>query len=153
MAFPKLSANHGSGKKSKMAAPSDKPSIDMQIRNKLGRIYSKFVYKDECLVPKDGKSPTMTKDGYLRYHLRYPGAVPVYTTLHRAVFILEKRKPEMIRNRTAGDVSHLCGKKSCINIEHLCIETASLNSYRRGCHQQGRCFGCEPPCVFINQVE
>ena len=35
--------------------------------------------------------------------------------------------------------SHLCGKKKCINPDHLHLEDLSINNERVNCFQQGRC--------------
>ena len=130
----------------KMAAQAnDKPSAESQIKRKLKSIYNKSGVVGGCLVPAGGSE---TGKGYLRYHLRYPGTGEVNTTMHRAVFVLEHRRPDLLRNSDAGEVSHRCGNKRCVQINHLVLETSAANNSRRNCHDEGHCFDCQPPCIF-----
>jgi hypothetical protein len=130
---------------SKMAGRSD----EEKIRVKLAKIYSQFEPHNGCMLPTN-KRATMA-NGYLRYFLRYPGEGPCNTTLHRAVYVLEKRAPEVLRNKAAGQVSHRCGNKTCINISHLVLEQPSQNCDRRRCHLDRKCYGHEgtPECVIV----
>ncbi len=121
-------------------------STEATLVAKLHKIYSTHIYVNECLVPE--KEVAVRRDGYRRCHLTYPGELSVNTTLHRAVYILEKRDPSLIRNKSAGEVSHRCGNKTCINIRHLVLEQPSANSLRRSCHRDRRCYGCSPSCII-----
>ena len=46
-------------------------------------------------------------------------------------------------------VSHRCGKKSCINFRHVVLESQSQNKSRDICHKNRICRGHipQPPCV------
>jgi hypothetical protein len=135
----------------KMAAPrqsGDGMSDEAKIKCKLDRIYMKCHRKGDCLLVHSG---CKNKYGYFRYHLRYPGHGEVNTTLHRAVFILEGRQPTLIRNTAAGEVSHRCGEKSCVEVRHLKLESSTANKKRIGCHSSEKCDGCSPPCIIIKK--
>ena len=125
----------------KMAAPTD----DQKIHSKLRFIYQKCHRNGVCLLVGVG---SRTRNGYPRYHLRYPGYREVNTTLPRAVYILEHRRPELIRNVDAGEVSHRCGEKACVEVQHLLLESPSDNKKRIICHSHKRCGGCSPPCII-----
>ena len=123
-------------------------SMNTVIEDRLKSIYGRF--KDApngCKVPQDRGS--LTKEGYGRCLLRYPGHDRVNTTLHRAVYILEKRQPELIRNKAAGEISHRCGNKVCVQIDHLILESPAENCLRRRCHDDGKCYGGHrEPCII-----
>ena len=122
------------------------PSSEDKIRAKLELIYSRCVTSlDGCLLMQEG---SQTKSGYPRYHLRYPEHGEVNTTLHRAVYIMEHRRPELIRNQAGGEVSHRCGQKACVKLDHLVLETSAKNNYRKECHRCKKCYGCSPPCII-----
>ena len=131
-----------------MAAPvsSDSPGTEDKIKSKLSFIYERCVREGECLIVC-GRSTT--RNGYPRHHLRYPGHGEVNTTLHRAVFILEERRPDLIRNPSAGEVSHRCGVKTCVEMRHLVLESSADNNRRKDCHAARECYhGCLPPCII-----
>lgn len=134
----------------KMAAPirsSDGMTDDEKIESKLHRIYHKCTRHGHCLVVDEGSSKN--NSGYFRYLLIYPGYRGVNTTMHRAVYVLEKRRPDIIRNHSAGHVSHLCGTKSCVEISHLVLESSADNNRRITCHESRICSGgCSPPCII-----
>ena len=48
--------------------------------------------------------------------------------------------------------SHLCGRKGCINIDHISPEPSHVNNSRIICHADGVCdtsaHGEYPPCIF-----
>ena len=117
-----------------------------KIRHKLSLIYKKCERDEECLIVKEGST---TRLGYMRHHLRYPGHRDVNTTLHRAVYILENRQPRLIGDKDAGDVSHRCGRKECVEITHLVLESRAENTARRKCHRSKSCNGCSPSCVIL----
>ena len=89
---------------------------------------------------------------YGRVCLSYPGPgqpKSVQTSVSRAVYVLDKQKPELLRNPEAGDVSHRCDNPLCINPDHLPLESRVANSQRRTCHSDSTCLGCIPPCIII----
>ena len=133
-----------------MAAPmlSDGMTEEGKIKAKLEQIYKRCDRDQECLMVREG---SQTKTGYFRYHLRYPGHREVNTTLHRAVYILERRQPDLIRNQAAGEVSHRCGEKMCVEKSHLHLEMPVDNTRRIDCHSSRTCGGCSPPCIIRKQ--
>ena len=116
-----------------------------KILSKLQFIYQKCDKNGTCLLVGVG---SLTWNGYHRYHLRYPGHREVNTTLQRAVYILEHRRPDLIRNVDAGEVSHRCGEKACVEVQHLLLESSSDNKKRIVCHNNKKCGGCTPPCII-----
>ena len=121
-------------------------SDDQKIGPKLERIYNR------CHSTKYGCkvfTGLSTAQRYGRYHLTYPGAGSVNTTVHKAVYILERREPDLMRDKEGRHVSHLCGIKLCTNIRHLVLENASKNRFRFNCQKQSKCDGCQPPCVIV----
>jgi hypothetical protein len=125
---------------------SDVLSVDVLIANKLKKIYKGCdENKDGCLIFQGSRN----NRGYGRYHLTYPRWGTVNTTVHRAVYILEKRSPELIRDHDKGEISHLCGMKLCVQIKHLRLESGSDNMHRHSCHKDEKSYlGCHPPCVI-----
>ena len=123
-------------------------SVDAVIEDRLKSIYRRCSDDSNgCKMLQGGESST--KGGYGRCLLKYPGYCPVNTTLHRAVFILEHRRPELIRNKAAGEVSHRCGRKLCMQIHHLILESPAENCLRRRCHEDGECYGDHrEPCII-----
>ena len=123
----------------------DGMTVEQRILSKLQCIYEKSARNGDCLLAVVG---SRNKDGYYRYHLRYPGHREVYTSLPRAVYILEHRRPDLMRNVHAGEVSHRCGEKTCVEVRHLVLESSSLNKRRITCHGTQKCNGCSPPCIL-----
>ena len=125
---------------------SDAMSDDQKICRKLEKIYRRCHPTEYGCKVFAGST---TAQGYGRYHLTYPGAGSVNTTVHKAVYILERKEPDLIRDREGRQVSHLCGTKLCTNIEHLVLENASKNRFRCSCQKQNKCDGCQPPCIIV----
>ena len=128
-------------------------SSDAVIAERLDGIYRRFkTDQNGCMIPREtGKTTT---GGYGRCFLRYPGHDPVNTTLHRAVYILEKRQPNLIRNKGAGEVSHRCGNKTCVQVGHLILESHSENCLRRRCHEDGQCYGDhQESCIILKSLD
>ena len=120
------------------AAMSDEEKIQKRLHN----IYRKCQEGNNgCLIFTGASS----RDGYGKCHLRYPGAGEIHTSSHRAVYILENRQPDLLRDRTR-EVSHTCGEKKCVRLQHLFLESPSENEFRKSCHRDGQCYHCEPPC-------
>ena len=67
--------------------------------------------------------------------------------VHRLAYILHVRA-EIPENMHC---SHRCHNSLCVNVEHLTIEHAFVNSNRRSCATAMKCFGhCEAPsCLFF----
>lgn len=88
---------------------------------------------------------------YGRVCLSYPGPgqpKSVQTSVSRAVYVLDRRKPDILRNSKAGDVSHRCNDPLCIEPTHLTLERREVNDQRRTCHRDKTCLGCIPPCII-----
>ena len=130
---------------------SDRPSNEAKIQKMLRRFLLNTEKQGDCLLWK-GRSRDST-GRYGRVCLTYPGeGMPksVQTSVSRAVYVLEHRLPDLLRNSEAGDVSHLCTNQLCINPRHLTLETRAANCQRRACHQ-GRNMACVcvPPCMHM----
>ena len=104
-----------------------------------------------CLEYGIGK----TKGNYGRYHMCYPSFEPgmksfkAQMTASRAVYILTKRRPDMIGEPGTGHVSHLCHNPRCVNIAHLHLESPAANCRRQTCQFNKKCQGsCDPACIF-----
>ena len=46
------------------------------------------------------------------------------------------------------EASHLCGMQACINPAHLTAEPHGKNMNRVQCHDERKCFGCDPACIL-----
>ena len=116
--------------------PSDGMSDDQKIGHKLERIYNR------CHSTKYGCkvfTGSTTAQGYWRYHLTYPGAGSVNTTVHEAVYIiLERREPDLMWGKEGRRVSHLCGIKLCTNVRYLVLENAPKNRFRFNYQKQSK---------------
>ena len=55
------------------------------------------------------------------------------------------------KGKNTLDVSHLCGRKLCVNGNHLNLESRKTNNQRKKCHNKRHCFehGDNPKCIFI----
>ncbi len=121
---------------------------DAAVAKKLQKIMSRVEPRGSCLEYYKGT----TKGNYGRYHMCYPyegQSFKAQMTASRAVYILEKRRPDMVGEPDTGHVSHLCHNSRCVNIEHLHLEHPSSNEQRKACKIKRECQGsCNPPCIF-----
>lgn len=116
----------------------------VKLRAKLAKIRSKCSQDGNCLLwPEE----STTREGYGRCFLSYPGHSAVRTTVHRAVYIIHFERPDLIRHKGTVDVSHLCHRKRCIEVQHLTLESRANNMLRNGCRTICVC-GQEPHCVL-----
>ncbi len=126
--------------------------LDSIVQEKLDKILQKTVLTGPtgCLEYGVGK----TKGNYGRYHMSYPTleagtSLKAQMTAHRAVYILSKRRPDMIGEPGTGQVSHLCHNPRCVNIAHLHLESPAANCQRQACQLKKKCQGfCDPACIF-----
>jgi len=67
--------------------------------------------------------------------------------VHRLAYMLHVRS-EIPRHMHC---SHLCHSILCVNVHHLTIETGIVNSNRRRCAKENKCFGHGQslPCIFF----
>ena len=96
-----------------------------------------------CLLYKGSVRQT---DGYC--HITYlNGNNWTSMSAHRAALMVEKRGklPKL-------QASHLCHEKTCINPEHLNLESAAINNRRKICANENRCTGHPgyPDCILRN---
>lgn len=72
--------------------------------------------------------------------------------VHRLYFALKKFV--ILGSSRIWQVSHLCGLKSCFNIEHLSLEPGCVNAGRNSCFKHKSCHGKHggyPGCVISNK--
>ena len=128
------------------------------VKRKLDKILSKTksVGPIGCLEYSVGT----TRGKYGRYHMTYPPIEPqgssfkAQMTASRAVYILHKRRPDMVGEPGTGHVSHLCHNPKCVNIEHLHLESQIANERRKPCQFKKECQGtCDPVCIFPPQTQ
>ena len=129
---------------------SDRLSLEQQIKKILDRFLRNSDQDGECKLWR-GKARN-SSGRYGRVCLTYPGdgqPKAVQTSVSRAVYVLDRRRPDILQNPEAGDVSHRCLNTLCINPRHLTLESRVLNSQRRSC-QQGikEACSCVPPCIL-----
>lgn len=69
--------------------------------------------------------------------------------LHRMFFYIQNGCTPL---KISDHISHLCNHKMCLNIEHLSLENACVNSQRHSCFSNGICFGhgTYPRCMIGN---
>ncbi|CAH1243376.1 Hypp7080 [Branchiostoma lanceolatum] len=67
--------------------------------------------------------------------------------VHRLAYFVEVN----IRLTPSIHVSHLCGVKACVNVDHLSYEPAVVNSQRNTCFAAGQCFSHGPyrACLLL----
>ena len=76
--------------------------------------------------------------------------------IHRLVYILNNlhKYPtsKLNKRNEMGEilhVSHLCHSSLCVNIDHLTLESHTVNNERQSCKTQGQCIGIHtPPCLM-----
>ena len=130
------------------------PLLSYRLDKKVNDIVKRCTEVGDCLLwperSSQGKS-SCTLDGYGRIRLSYPGlpgGSGIETTVHRAMFILLERRPDLIKNKSAGDISHLCHKKRCVRRNHLVLESRSANMLRNECLGLEKCqCGQFPACI------
>lgn len=126
-----------------------KPYIDKQRTNiefKLSQ-ESYAVRSRGCLVwkrcrdPKKYPSVTWTHPNTALTHRRSTFG------LHTVIFFIFTGKV----TSPGQDISHLCGNRHCVEIQHLSLESHALNVKRTDCHFKGHCLGHEnaEDCLFI----
>lgn len=130
---------------------ADRLPPDVKIERLIRHFLDNTVAAQECLIWQ-GKARTPKPNKlYGRVHIKYPGEGwprAVQSTVHRVVYALVKRRPDIIKNVNAGDVSHLCGEHLCINPDHLTLENHADNCQRRTCHGMMAACSCQPPCYL-----
>lgn len=83
----------------------------------------------------------VSKAGYGRFRYRDPrdhcaAADHKTCTAHRIAVMVNLKNLDISANVQA---SHLCNNKLCVNIEHLVLESSSVNCQRRTCFRICRC--------------
>ena len=69
----------------------------------------------------------------------------VYVKEHQLIFFLNLNNPTS-RSRPMSElkkleISHICHRKNCVNIEHLSQEPHAINMARKTCKQNKKCIG------------
>ena len=70
---------------------------------------------------------------------------------HRFVFLVHNNKFNIHDNDDFKlEVSHICGKKKCMRIEHLYLEPLEVNKARIKCHKERKCSEKhDPKCLIV----
>ena len=76
------------------------------------------------------------KDGYGVLWFKFRGR-RVRVKAHRLCFYIHQGFPSM----DGKNISHICHEKSCINIDHLSLESTAVNNSRKICLNDGECTG------------
>ena len=66
-----------------------------------------------------------------------PKTKPKPQNAHRLVVIAHKTEDEITRLLQGEQASHLCHKTTCINPDHIVVETKARNEQRKGCRAMG----------------
>lgn len=94
-------------------------------------------------IQYNGSQPR--KDGYFSTKFKFPYAkAKKHSLLHHIIYILYHNIYDLDSIKGA-EVSHLCSNKSCINVDHLFLESHADNKSRQGC-----CPPCRhsPECIL-----
>jgi hypothetical protein len=134
------------------------PLLSVLISKKIDGIIKRCTENGgDCLMwpVSSTRGKTTTSDGYGRVKLTYPGfpRSTVETTVHRAIFILMERRPDLIKNKPAGDISHLCHRKRCVRREHLVLESHTANMLRNECQVLEKCQCGQSPLCIVSKSE
>lgn len=134
--------------------------LDAQIEELISRyvdntkaVQGCWIWQGKARTPKPRAPGPRDHDAgrYGRVKLRWPGQLRlIQTTVHRAVYALVNRHPDILGNERSGDVSHLCGTHLCIKPDHLTLENRAANCQRRTCHRRAAACSCQPPCLYRN---
>ena len=82
----------------------------------------------------------LDKSGYPRMNITLKDKVPsTNLSVHRLAYFM--CHPEHITRATGKHISHLCHQRTCINPNHLVMESNTLNSSRNRCQNTGICEG------------
>ena len=70
---------------------------------------------------------------------------------HRFVFLVHNKNYNMHDNDDFElSVSHICGNKRCMRIDHLYLEPLEVNKSRIKCHKERKCSrNHEPECLMV----
>ena len=84
----------------------------------------------------------INKKGYGQFRFKDPRDPPAAghrtRTAHRVALMVAKGDFDLPPSQQA---SHLCNNKLCVNVEHLSLETNSINNARKTCFSLFRCSG------------
>ena len=104
-----------------------------------------------CLMWTRARQPAHADVQYGRMRNPFPGP-PGYSSAHRLLYMAHHRRPQLEKSNENGavmDVSHICHKSLCVNIDHLVFETHEINLERRHCVQQGLCTRSHKPYCLL----
>ena len=129
-----------------------------RLLDKVNSFKTRKIQKTGCLlasgVPRSGASSVQTsKKGYpsirvtRRKVTRADDKLSATLPLHTVAYFLHHGNTR----REGEEISHLCHRSDCINIEHLNLESHKVNIERRACRTKSRCFGHEgqPDCIKV----
>jgi len=99
----------------------------------------------ECRLAGPTLIRSTNQGGYPFMKVRIPGTSKSKSvTISRLMYMCSVRQIDL-----EGDVSHLCHRKQCLNIQHLVLESRAVNNRRQTCYAQGSCTKLhEPFCIF-----
>ena len=112
-----------------------------------------------CLLAIDIPPITIREDGYARmtrtFYLTNGDVLKKHISWHVVMYCLHKG---INTNLSGLQVSHLCHKRNCANVEHLSLEPQTVNNSRKSCNKKSKtlppqkktCCGHTgyPDCIF-----
>lgn len=91
--------------------------------------------------------------GYGYTDVKWPSGEKTRERIHRFAYMVhfKKTKDEIPKYNGPEDheCSHLCGNKTCINVQHLVFEKHDVNLERIHCQHQGLCCKSHQPFCII----
>ena len=104
----------------------------------------------EWIGAKKGKS------GYGILVVKWPEGEEKREAAHRLAYMIKHRitrydMPSLDENNNKLECSHICHETLCVNVEHIKIETHTINQDRIHCKNQGQCSkNHKPYCLICN---
>ena len=89
--------------------------------------------------------------GYGKCYIKWVDGETSFEKAHRVAFVLKLKKTKvefnnwMEQSEQKLECSHTCGRKLCVNVEHLVVEPHFVNMERNHCFAQGSCTGLHSP--------
>ena len=115
----------------------------------LSRIHSKCSVENTCILYDFQQQGKINE--YRRHRFKRVSGQEKKEYVHRLYFALQNFI--ILPSSRIWQVSHRCGVKSCINLQHLSLEPVGVNKGRNSCHRNKKCHGQHcgyPNCIITN---
>lgn len=116
------------------------------LKSKFDSIYNTLQIpdnKEECIIW--GSITKYARISYFSISLKKRS----YFYCHNLIYFFTFGKYLKKEGKISYEISHLCHKKGCVNLNHLTRESKSVNENRKKCSKKGYCTNNhKPKCIF-----